>query len=199
MFIKRDMTERIKTGAHESPVIAIIGPRQSGKSTIARKIFKHHLYLDMQDADLFEFAQRDPKGFLNHYQSEHGVIIDEAQYAPQLFSQIKVEVDKNRRPGYYILTGSQNFLLHEKISESLAGRVYFYRLLPLSIKELQQANRQEEIVLEQIVKGFYPHVYQPHINKEEYYQNYISTYVERDIRTIRNIDHILIFKRFLQL
>ena len=199
MFIKRAMSERIKAGAKESPVIAIIGPRQSGKSTIAKELFKDHLYLDMQDADLFEFANRDPKGFLNQHQTEHGIIIDEAQYAPKLFSQIKVEVDKNRRPGYYILTGSQNFLLHEKISESLAGRVYFYSLLPLSIKELSQAKLQEPTALDQIAQGFYPHVYQPHINREEYYQNYISTYVERDIRTIRNIDQILIFKRFMQL
>ncbi|MDR3647404.1 MAG: ATP-binding protein [Candidatus Babeliales bacterium] len=199
MFIKRDISKIILAGAKQIPVIAIIGPRQSGKSSLAKELFKKHTYLDMQDAELFEFANNDPKGFLNTYKNEHGIIIDEAQYAPKLFAQIKVEADKNPQPGYFILSGSQNFLLHEKISESLAGRVYFYTLLPLSIHELKNAGLLNDNIEEQIFKGFYPRVYQKQINTEEYYQNYISTYVERDIRTIRNIDNILIFKKFMQL
>jgi uncharacterized protein len=199
MFIKRDIEGLIAQGAAQMPVIAIIGPRQSGKSTLAREMFKSHVYLDMQDAELFEFANTDPKGFLNSYKNEYGLIIDEAQYAPKLFSQIKVEADRDPRPGYYILSGSQNFLLHEKISESLAGRVYFYTLLPLSIKELQQASMLLDVAEDQIFKGFYPRVYQAHLNAQTYYENYIATYVERDIRTIRNIDNILIFKKFMQL
>ena len=199
MFIERDLEKIIKNGAKQVPIVAIIGPRQSGKSTLVKKIFKDYVYLDMQDAQLFDFANKDPKGFLENYKNEVGVIIDEAQYAPSLFSQLKVEVDKNPRPGYYILSGSQNFLLHEKISESLAGRVYFYKLFPLSIKELTQANLILERVDDQIYKGFYPRVYQPQINAQEYYENYISTYVERDVRSIRNIDNILIFKKFMQL
>lgn len=121
-------------------MIAIIGPRQSGKSTLAKRMFPQHTYLDMQDAYLFDFANNDPKGFLNIYKNEHGIIIDEAQYAPALFGQIKVEADKDPKPGYFILSGSKNFLLHERISESLAGRVYFYTLLPFSIKELKRAH-----------------------------------------------------------
>lgn len=199
MFIKRDLENSIKSGAKQVPVIAIIGPRQSGKSTLAREIFKNHVYLDMQDAELFEFANSDPKGFLNSYKNEHGILIDEAQYAPKLFGQIKVEADKNPQPGYFVLSGSQNFLLHEKISESLAGRVYFYILLPLSIQELKNAGLLLENIQDQIFKGFYPRVYQPHMNAHEYYENYILTYVERDIRTIKNIDNILIFQKFMQL
>jgi len=189
MFIKRDLEERIKSGAQQVPVIAIIGPQQSGKNSLAKKIFKDHVYIDMQDAELFEFANKDPKGFLNSYKNEQGIIIDEAQYAPKLFPQIKVEADKDPRPGYFILSGSQNFLLHEKISESLAGRVYFYTLLPLSIEELKNAKISVESVDEQLLKGFYPRIYQAPMNAHEYYENYISTYVERDIRTIRNIDN----------
>ncbi|MFH1644006.1 MAG: ATP-binding protein [bacterium] len=199
MFIERDLSKIIKMGAKQIPIIAITGPRQSGKSTLIKKIFSDYVYLDMQDAEIFDFANKDPKGFLNSYKNEIGVIIDEAQYAPNLFSQLKVEVDKNPRPGYYILSGSQNFLLHEKISESLSGRVYFYKLLPLSIKELKTANLLCKKTEDQIYKGFYPRVYQPQIDAKIYYENYISTYVERDIRSIRNIDNILIFKKFMQL
>lgn len=199
MFVKRNLTPRIIDGAKQIPIIAIIGPRQSGKSTLAKELFKDHIYLDMQDAELFQFANQDPKGFLNTYKNKHGIIIDEAQYAHKLFPQIKVEADKDPQPGYYVLSGSQNFLLHEKISESLAGRVYFFTLLPFSIKELKSADLFIEQAEEQIFKGFYPRVYQKNIDSQMYYQNYIATYVERDIRTIRNIDNILVFKKFMQL
>jgi predicted AAA+ superfamily ATPase len=199
MFIERDLAKIIKQGALQVPIVAVIGPRQSGKSTLIKNMFKDYLYLDMQDTELFDFANKDPKGFLNSFDNEKGIIIDEAQYAPALFSQLKVEVDKKPRPGFYILSGSQNFLLHEKISESLAGRVYFYNLLPFSIKELKPANLLCDRPQDQISKGFYPRVYQPQINANDYYENYISTYVERDIRSIRNIDNILTFKKFMQL
>lgn len=199
MFIHRTLTSAILQGAKEIPVIAIVGARQSGKSTLAREIFKEYRYFDMQDADLFSFAKNDPKGFLKNYSHEVGIIIDEAQYVPELFAQIKVEVDKNPRPGYFILTGSQNFLLHEKINESLAGRVYQYTLLPLSIAELKEANLLPQTAEALVFKGFYPRVYQENIDINRYYENYLATYVERDIRTIRNIDNILLFKKFLQL
>lgn len=199
MFIERAISKSVMSGSTQSPVIAIIGPRQSGKSTLARTLFKNYTYIDIQDAEIFEFANQDPKGFLYSYKSEYGIILDEVQYAPKLFSQIKVEVDKNPRPGYYILSGSQNFLLYEKISESLAGRVYFYTLLPLSIRELKNANLVSQSPNEQIFKGFYPKVYQPNIDPHEYYKNYIATYIERDIRTIRNIDNNVTFNKFMQL
>lgn len=199
MFISRDIEKTIKAGALQIPVVAVIGPRQSGKSTLVKQLFPKHTYLDMQDAELFAFANSDPKGFLQTYKNEHGIIIDEAQYAPNLFPQIKVEADKNPSNGYFILSGSQNFLLHEKISESLAGRVYFYTLLPLSIKELEQAGLLSMDQESVIVGGFYPRIFQPNVNAATYYENYIATYVERDIRTIKNIDNILTFKKFIQL
>ncbi len=199
MFIKRNIADLIKSGAQQVPVVAVIGPRQSGKSTLVKELFPDYIYLDMQDDELYNFANTDPKGFLNTYQDAKGVIFDEAQYAPKLFSQIKVEVDKDSRPGRYILSGSQNFLLHEKINESLAGRVYFYKLLPLSIPELTSAHLLQHRIEDQICKGFYPRVYQPNMKAAEYYENYIFTYVERDIRTIKNIDNILTFKKFMQL
>ena len=199
MFIKRDMESAIRSGAQQVPVIAIIGPRQSGKSTLAKDIFKNHVYLDMQDVDLLEFARTDPKGFLKTYKNDHGIIFDEAQYAPELFPQIRVETDKDPQLGYYVLSGSQNFLLLEQISESLAGRVYFYELLPLSIKELKDAQLLLTGFEDQIFKGFYPRVYQSQIVSQEYYENYISTYVERDIRKVKNIENILVFKKFIRM
>jgi len=199
MFIKRTIEKLVRSGAKQIPVLAIIGPRQSGKSTLVKALFPNYIYLDMQDAALNAYALSDPKGFLHDYRDAEGVIFDEAQYAPTLFAQIKVEVDKDPRPGRYILSGSQNFLLHEKINESLAGRVYFYRLLPLSIPELLTAQLLLDRIEEQICKGFYPRVYQPHVQQQEYYENYIVTYVERDIRTVKNIDNILTFKKFMQL
>ena len=199
MFVKRKLEKAILSGSRQVPVIAIIGPRQSGKSTLAQHLFKNHVYIDMQDANIFEFANNDPKGFLQTYKNKHVVIIDEAQYAPKLFPQIKVEAYKNPQPGYFILSGSQNFLLHEKISESLAGRVYFYVLLPFSIQELKSADLLIEQTDQQLLKGFYPRVYQPHIHAHEYYENYIRTYVEQDIRTIKNIENMLVFQKFMRL
>lgn len=198
-FIRRIIEELIRSGAQQVPVLAIIGPRQSGKSTLVKAMFKDYVYLDMQDAELNAYATSDPKGFLHAYNDAPGVIFDEAQYAPMLFGQIKVAVDMDPRPGRYILSGSQNFLLHEKINESLAGRVYFYKLLPLSIAELSEEHLLLDTIENQISKGFYPRVYQPHMKQQEYYENYIITYVERDIRTIKNIENILIFKKFMVL
>lgn len=199
MFIKRKLSKRILEGAKQVPAIVITGPRQSGKSTLIKELFPHYHYLDMQDANLFDFASKDPKGFLESYANAHGIIIDEAQYVPELFPQIKVEADKNPKPGYFILSGSQNFLLYEKISESLAGRAYYYHLLPLSIEELKGAKLVEERPENQLLKGFYPRVYYPHVNAFEYYQNYIATYVERDIRMLRNIEDLIVFQKFMQL
>lgn len=199
MFIRRKIEGLIRSGASQMPVLAVIGPRQSGKSTLLKMMFPDYVYLDMQDIALNSYAQTDPKGFLNDYADAVGVIFDEAQYAPALFSQIKVEVDKDPRPGRYILSGSQNFLLHEKISESLAGRVYFYRLLPLSIGELASVQLLYDRIEDQLCAGFYPRIYQSKLNFQDYYENYLLTYVERDIRTLKNIEHILTFKKFMQL
>lgn len=200
MYIKRDISKAVLDGSKESPVISIVGPRQSGKSTLCKELFPKHNYVDMQDSNNLNFALSDPKGFLQDKINEHGIIIDEVQYAPNLFSQIKVEVDKNRSlMGKYILSGSQNFLLHEKISESLAGRVYIYKLLPLSIKELKDNNLILDSIEKQITKGFYPELYSNKSMVSKFYESYFSTYVERDVRSLRNIENLIVFQRFIQL
>lgn len=199
MYIKRDITKSILDGAKESPVVAVLGPRQSGKSTLCKEIFPRHKYLDMQDPDNLNFAINDPKGFLYSNINAYGIIIDEVQYAPILFNQIKIEVDKNKKAGQFILSGSQNFLLNEKITESLAGRVYIYKLLPLSISELTRVNKLEKNVQNQIIKGFYPGLYNNRELIEKFYESYFYTYVERDVRTLRNIENLSTFKKFIQL
>lgn len=199
MFIKRDIENSILNGAKQVPVVAVVGPRQSGKSTLVRELFPNHTFLDMQDAELHKHATDDPKEFLSAYANDHGIIIDEAQYVPHLFSQIKVEADRNPQPGYFILSGSQNFLLHTQINESLAGRVYFYILLPLSMHELESQKLLLPNVKDQIIRGFYPRVFKPLIDPKEYYVNYIATYVERDIRTLRNIENIIAFQNFIKI
>jgi predicted AAA+ superfamily ATPase len=200
MYIKRSISELILAGSQDSPVISIVGPRQSGKSTLSKQLFPHHAYVDMQEPSVLEFALSDPKGFLQTYTNEYGIIIDEAQYAPILFDQIKVEVDRNKDAmGRYILTGSQHFLLSEKITESLAGRVYLYKLLPLSFKELADVNRIEPTIEQQIIKGFYPNLYDKQKIVHTFYESYFYTYVERDVRSLRNIGSIGLFKKFIQL
>lgn len=200
MYIKRSISELILAGSQDSPAISIVGPRQSGKSTLSKQLFPHHAYVDMQEPSVLEFALSDPKGFLQTYTNEYGIIVDEAQYAPILFDQIKVEVDRNRdKMGRYILTGSQHFLLSEKITESLAGRVYLYKLLPLSFKELAGVNRLEPTIEQQIIKGFYPNLYDKQKLVHTFYESYFYTYVERDIRSLRNIGNIGLFKKFIQL
>lgn len=200
MFIKRDLADKIIEGSKDVPVVAVVGPRQSGKSTLCKNIFPHHKYVDMQDPDNLRFALEDPKGFLKSNLNEYGIIIDEAQYAPILFDQIKVEVDKDRsKNGRYILSGSQNFLLNEKITESLAGRVYIYKLLPLSINELKNSGLILESYIEQIYKGFYPNLYSYSQLIDKFYESYFYTYVERDVRTLRNVENLSTFNKFIQL
>ena len=135
-MIKRELEKKIKEAIKSYPVIAITGPRQSGKTTLVKKLFsKKYKYVNFEDLDLRNFAKTDPKAFLEKY--DKNVIIDEAQHVPELFSYIQLIVDETNMPGQFILTGSQNFLLVEKISQSLAGRIAIFNLLPLSINELK--------------------------------------------------------------
>ena len=196
-MIPRTLTENLVAFAGKFPVVCLIGPRQSGKTTLARSAFPGYTYVSLEEHDKREFAIDDPRGFLQ----EHGlhVIIDEAQRAPRLFSYIQTAVDDRDEPGQYLLTGSQHFLMSEQISQSLAGRAAILNLLPLSLEELASVGKQEDDYVRHLFNGFYPRLYDKDLAPGEWYPFYIQAYVERDVRLIKNISDLHTFQRFLKL
>lgn len=180
------------------PVVALLGPRQSGKSTLAKKVFAQHTFINLEDLELRALANNDPKAFLRSYDNSHGIILDEFQNCPELLSYIQVIVDANDRPGYFVLTGSQNFLMSEAISQSLAGRVGILTLLPFSINELRRHELLGAHANELIFNGGYPRLYSG-FTPEETYPSYIKTYIERDVRQLINVTNILTFQKFIKL
>ena len=195
----RDLISVIQRFATKFPVLSITGPRQSGKTTIAKEIFKNHTYVLLEHVDEREYAQNDPRGFLKKYRNEHGLIIDEVQYAPQLLSYIQGIVDEENTPGYFILTGSQDFSVNAAITQSLAGRVGIITLLPLSIHELNNNMLLPSTLEEAVFFGGYPRVYRQNIEPTDFYPSYIKTYVERDVRQLINVTDLDNFQRFIRL
>ena len=196
-MIYRTLTKHLTYAATKFPVVALTGPRQSGKTTLVETLFSYKSYVSLEDPDVREFATIDPRGFLNQF--KEGSIIDEAQHVPQLFSYIQTRVDQSKKPGEFILTGSQNFSLLENISQSLAGRAAVLHLLPLSAQELSSANYTFENPFSLIQNGFYPRIYDQGIPATDWYKSYINTYIERDVRQITNISDLSKFQLFLKL
>ncbi|NDH09253.1 MAG: hypothetical protein EBY16_06505, partial [Gammaproteobacteria bacterium] len=139
MKFKRNLEDTLKRFA-QFPVVILLGPRQSGKTTLVQHVFKKHKYVNLEDPEMLDFITTDPNNFLSHYENEYGIIIDAFQYAPQFLSYIQSEFDAKNRSGYFVLIGSQNFLMNQAISQSLAGRAGILTLLPLSIDELNYNN-----------------------------------------------------------
>ena len=198
-MIKRDVTEKLIKYSKQYPIVVLTGPRQSGKTTLVKNLFTEFDYVNLEDIEVRTFAQDDPKGFLNQYGQK--LIIDEVQRVPDLLSYIQLIVDKKKENGMYILTGSQNFLLMEKVNQSLAGRVVIFNLLPFSLSELKRVRKitSKTMLSEVLFKGFYPKLYDQEIEIEQYYLNYIQTYIERDVRLIKNITNLSQFQKFLTL
>lgn len=196
-MIPRQLGAIIQAAAQTMPVVSITGPRQSGKTTLAKYAFPNYAYANLENLPTRQFARENPIGFLKQY--AQGLIVDEAQYVPDLFSYIQVEVDQHRQNGRYILTGSQNFLLMEKITQSLAGRVAVFNLLPFSVRELENTAFQLTSPFEYIVKGFYPRIYDQKTPLDIFYPSYLLTYLERDVRLLKNIGDLLAFERFVKL
>lgn len=195
MIIERNLTKHLKKMVKKFPIVSLTGPRQSGKTTLLKEFFSDYAYFNLERLDYRDLILSDPIGFLKNAGSK--VIFDEAQNAPELFSYIQVISDEKRKPGQFILSGSQSFLLNEKISQSLAGRVSVNNLFPFDITELP-ANKKLNY-LEQIVKGFYPRIYQHSINAADFYPSYLQTYIERDVRTLKSVENLSTFTRFLAL
>ena len=195
-MIKRQIEEKIKSLVGKYPVLTITGPRQSGKTTLVKKLFADFAYVNFEDIEQKEFAISDPKGFLDS-KGKH-LVIDEAQYVPDIFSyiQLYVDADDTRQ---YVLTGSQNFLLMEKINQSLAGRVAIFNLLPFSMGELKNTIFEKFSYQEYIFNGGYPRIYDKDLNPTDWLMNYTATYVERDVRRLLNIGDLNSFQKFIAL
>lgn len=199
MLINRAIEKDILDSAQYFPVIGILGPRQSGKSTLAQVLFKDHIYLSLEDPDLRATAKSDPRTFLVAHRNAHGIIIDEFQYVPELLSYIQTTVDHDQKPGYFILTGSQNFLMNAAISQSLAGRISLHTLLPLSISELSECSQLPAEIEPMLYQGCYPAIYSKKIPVEKLYKNYLQTYLERDVRQLTNVGDLMSFQNFIRL
>lgn len=198
MFIKRDL-EKTLSRYSKFPVVAILGPRQSGKTTLVQHQFPNHVFITFEDPVMREFATNDARGFLREYENEHGIILDEFQYVPQILSYLQIEADEKKRPGYFVITGSQNFLMNQAITQSLAGRVGIITLLPLSINELDAAHILPARANDLIVQGCYPRIYSEQIETHDLYSSYVHTYVERDVRQLVQVGDLRTFQKFLML
>lgn len=181
------------------PVLAILGPRQSGKTTLVKNKFKKHVYVSLENPRTREFALSDPEKFLITHKNEFGIVIDEFQYAPELLSYIQLAVDVGKLKNYFILTGSQNFLMNQAITQSLAGRVGILNLLPLCLAELQKNKILPSSIYDVVYSGFYPRLYFEDFEPEQLYPSYIQTYIERDVRQIVNVGDLSSFQKFLSL
>ncbi|MFN7676623.1 ATP-binding protein [Flavobacterium sp.] len=194
-MIQREAQYKLVQLGDTFKAIAVIGPRQSGKTTLVKVTFPEKPYLSLENPDTRNFALEDPRGFLQNL--PNGAILDEVQRTPLLFSYLQEILDNSNQKGLFILTGSNNFLLQESISQSLAGRVGYLNLLPFSVKELLSENLLPETDEEVMVNGFYPPIYDQRISSLDWVPNYIKTYIERDVRQIKNVSDLLIFEKFM--
>lgn len=196
-MIKRLIGEKIKQAAQKMPIIAVTGPRQSGKSTLVQEVFSDYTYTNLEDIENRKFAIQDPKGFLQNIGNQ--AIIDEVQYAPELLSYIQLAVDRDKIAGQFIITGSLNPLMMQNITQSLAGRVAIFNLLPFSLEELQHTSFALPDYENYILKGFYPRIYDLDLAPMTWLLDYIQTYVERDVRQLINVSDLAVFRQFLEI
>lgn len=196
-MITRDLKRQMLLLAKKMPAIALTGPRQSGKTTLLKATFPSYDYVNLEHPPTRTLALNDPDQFLSQYTK--GLIIDEVQRAPELFSYLQVAIDKQKKMGRYILSGSQNFSLLENISQSLAGRVALFNLLPFSFSEMTAGNLKIKNIEQLIFKGAYPAIYDRRIAPNLYYSSYLNTYVERDVRQLVNVQNLSLFESFVKL
>lgn len=194
-MILRQLTDTLLRLAQSFPVVAITGPRQSGKTTLARAVFAEKPYVSLENPAELLFAKEDPRGFLARFPD--GAIFDEAQRWPELFSWLQGLVDEDRRSGRFILTGSQQFGLQAGISQSLAGRVGMTQLLPLSLGEWPESAVPD--LNDLLLTGGYPALVAQQVPAQDWFPSYVATYVERDVRQVMKVQDLGTFQRFLRL
>lgn len=179
------------------PIVSLTGPRQSGKTTLLRRLLPEYRYVSLENLDHQAFAREDPRRFLAAY--DRYVLLDEAQRVPELFNYLQSKVDEDQILGQYVLSGSQNYLLMERITQSLAGRVALFKLFPFSFGELDAVGLLPETAEMAIYKGFYPPVYDRNLEPTDFYANYIETYLERDVRQLTAVQDLMLFRNFIRL
>lgn len=194
-MIKRDAERELRRLSKQFKAVAITGPRQSGKTTLAKYVFSKIPYVNLENPDTRRYATEDPRGFLNEY--SEGAVLDEVQRTPELFSYLQQILDESRKKGRFILTGSNNFMIQENISQTLAGRIAYLNLLPFVISEIPSTGAGK--LSSRMLQGCYPPVIDQNLDHDRWYQNYIRTYIERDVRLVRNISNLDLFGRFLKL
>jgi uncharacterized protein len=200
-MIQRQLFKELKKYSKKFQIISIFGPRQSGKTTLARMTFDTYQYVNLENIRERSRIEADPIEYLEQTSDKAGIIFDEVQNIPELFSFIQVYVDEHKKPGHIILTGSHNLLLNESITQSLAGRTAIVTLLPLSISELKNVSLLPDSYIKIIQKGSYPKVIasKDKLKPSEWYPSYIHTYVERDVRQLKNVNDLSLFQDFIGL
>ena len=196
-MIRRVLATRLRTLARKFPVVTVTGPRQSGKTTLCRTLFPDKPYVSLEAPDIQDFARRDPRAFLA--QHPDGAVLDEVQRVPDLLSYVQVTVDEHPAAGRYILTGSANFALLQSIGQSLAGRTALLELLPLSLQEIRRFPKPPSDLFDLLWRGSYPAIYDRDLAPGDWYPGYVSTYLERDVRTILNVGDLTAFQTILRL
>jgi uncharacterized protein len=197
MSIDRDLARAVLHAAREYPVVTVTGPRQSGKTTLVRRLFADLPYVLLEDPDHRRLATEDPRGFLARYGD--GVVLDEAQRAPELFSYLQGLVDDDPTPGRFILTGSQQFGLLSGITQSLAGRAAMTVMLPFNLRELEFGGWLPDRLEDLLLQGLYPPVHDRGMDASKWYGNYVQTYLERDVRQLVNVRDLNTFEVFLRM
>ncbi|NGX61965.1 MAG: hypothetical protein K940chlam9_01457 [Chlamydiae bacterium] len=210
-MLKRHLALYLKKYLKKYPIVSVTGPRQSGKTTLTQTTCPDYKYVSLEEPDTLEYALSDPRGFLEAY--SENVIFDEVQQAPQLFSYLQGEVDRNPTPGRFILTGSQQFLLNQKISQTLAGRIARLTLLPLSLAELMERPKQsfwesgkldktlppKSTLYTYLLSGLYPRLYDYDLDPQQFFRDYINTYVTKDLQQLLHVGDLRSFQNFLRL
>lgn len=197
MVIERNLAGPLVHLASQMPVVAVTGPRQSGKTTLCRHTFPDKPFVSLEPLDNRRFASDDPRGFLREY--AEGAVLDEVQRVPELFSYLQAEVDERPRPGRFILTGSQHFGLTEAITQSLAGRIAILHLLPPSLDELARFGAPPTDLWQLIWAGAYPRIYDRGLDAGRWLADYTATYLQRDVRQVLNVTDLEAFATFLEL
>ena len=190
------MQKELEKAAKTLPIVTILGPRQSGKTTLVKQTFPDKPYVNLESLHIRELAASDPVAFLEQY--PEGAILDEIQEVPTLHSYIQVRVDASNRKGEFILTGSHQLALNAAIAQSLAGRVAILHLLPLSLEELLMAGIEKNVDAT-LYEGCYPRVHADHLSPTKAYASYVRTYIERDIRMILQVHNLDLFQKFMML